>query len=387
MNTDSAPSLLRRLASPIGRWLWDFRRRRQVAAAVRQARRLRRRPASADRPLRVAYVHHGFPAAPSQSPSGGGGGIKYLWLEQRFPHGFPDCDAVYAVSSARHEEAAAVFAEAKRRGIPIIWNQDGAYFPHSYGADAAERGNRVMGGLLHAADHVLYQSEFARSSSQHFLGPRTGPGEILYNAVDTAFYRPMEERRGAGTVLLAAGSHDDAYRLPLVMDTFQLARRRIPDLRLIVAGRIGAAPQAELRRRIDREGLRDIVEIAGPYSPDAAPALFNRAHLFLHVTYSDVCPSVVLEAMACGLPVVYSATGGTPELAGDAGIGIPTVHDWGHLRPPPADALSDAIVRVAAARGEFALRARRRAVERFDIQPWWERHEAVFREWAGRRRP
>ncbi|HRT06718.1 MAG TPA: hypothetical protein P5204_13570, partial [Kiritimatiellia bacterium] len=105
-------SALRRLLSPVGRRLWEWRCRRNAAAAVRQAKRLRRMPAAGHRPLRVAYVHPGFPAAPSQAPSGGGGGVKYLWLEDRFPHGFPECDAVYAVSSARHDAATPIWADS-----------------------------------------------------------------------------------------------------------------------------------------------------------------------------------------------------------------------------------------------------------------------------------
>jgi glycosyltransferase involved in cell wall biosynthesis len=345
---------------------------------------LRRRSASSGAPFRVSYVHHGFPAAPSRSPIGGGGAVKYLWLEKKFPHGFPECDVVYTVSSARHEMAAAVFSEARRQGIPVIWNQDGAYFPHSYGVEAAEKGNRAMGALLRAADYVLYQSEFARQSSNYFLGLRKGPSEILYNAVDTSFYRPMEELRGHGTVLLAAGSHDDAYRLPLVVDTFQQARRHVPGLRLIIAGRIGTLPLTELRQRLEREKLQDLVEIIGLYSPDMTPVLFNRAHIFLHAKYSDVCPSVVLEAMACGLPVVYSETGGTPELVGNGGIGVITAQDWQHPRPPSAEALADAVARVAEARAEFSRLARQRVVEQFDIHPWLARHEAVFSEWIVR---
>ena len=385
MTPSSTAPLWRRLMTRVGRFLWDVRCRWRDAAAVWQTRRLRRRSPSVSAPLRVAYVHQGYPAAPSRYPIGGGGAVKYLWLEERFPHGLPECDAVYAVSSARHAMAAEVFAEARRKGIPIIWNQDGAYFPHSYDAETAEKGNRSMGVLLHAADYVLYQSEFAKHSSHRFLGTRSGPGEILYNAVDTSFYRPMEERREKGTVLLAAGSHDDSYRLPLVVDTFRLARLRIPDLRLIVAGRIGEAAAADLYRRLDCEGLRDAVEIAGPYSPATTPNLFNRAHIFLHAKYSDVCPSVVLEAMACGLPVAFSATGGTPELVGDAGVGVASPQNWDRPCPPSAEDLAGAVVHVAENREEYGVRARRRAVETFDIQPWLARHEAVFREWSERR--
>lgn len=384
--TPRPTSWWRRLLSPLGRRLWEWRTERQQRAVRKLATLIRRAPAAPDGSLRVAYVHPHFPQAPLLARTGGGGAVKYLWLAERFPHRFPECDAVYAVSSAHHPQAAAVFAAAQRRGIPIIWNQDGAFFPHSYGAAAAQEGNRAMGELFHQADHVLYQSEFARRSSHLFLGERQGPGEVLYNAIDTAFYRPLPERREPGPVLLAAGSHDDAYRLPLVLDVFQLVRRQIPAARLLLAGRIAPAALAATQQRIAKEQWQAAIELTGPYTPDITPYLFNRAHVFLHVKYSDVCPSVVLEAMACGLPVAFSATGGTPELVGNAGIGIPSEQDWERPRPPPAAALADAVVRILAAREDYGRLARQRAVDYFDSQPWLARHEAVLREWTERRR-
>lgn len=377
---------LRRLLSPLGRQLWQWRCARQNRAVRKSAKQIRRGPTPRGGALRVAYVHPRFPLAPQMAHIGGGGAVKYLWLAERFPHSFPECDAVYAVSSAHHPQTAAVFAAARQRGIPIIWNQDGAFFPHSYGAAEAQAGNRAMGELFHMADYVLYQSEFARSSSHLFLGEREEPGEVLYNAIDTNFYRPLPERRDPGHVLLAAGSHDDAYRLPLVLDVFQIVRRQIPDARLLLAGRMAPAVLTAAQRRIEQEQWQSCVEWLGPYTPDTTPFLFNRAHLFLHVKYSDVCPSVVLEAMACGLPVAFSATGGTPELVGEAGIGVPSEQDWECPRPPAAAALANAVVRIMGAREEYSRLARQRAVSLFDIQPWLARHEAVMREWMERRR-
>jgi glycosyltransferase involved in cell wall biosynthesis len=370
--------LWRRALSRAGLCAYRVARALRVRAAARQARRVRRRSRAAGDTIRVAYGHLGFPAAPHRAPPGGGGGVKYLWLEERFPHAFPDCDLVYVVSSSRHPRVDALLDAARRRGVPVVWNQNGAYFPHSYGRDAAARGNSGLASLMRRADYVFYQSDFARSASDHFLGPCACPSEILYNAVNVSRYVAAPRAASRSLTLLAAGSHDDAYRIPLVLDTFAHVRQAIPDARLIVAGRVHERDQKLLRERLARAPERDAIEITGPYTPDAAPALFARGDIFLHAKYCDVCPSVVLEAMAAGLPVVYSATGGTPELVGEGGIGVPGENDWDHHKPPSAEALAEAVLRVARNLQEFSASARARVASRFDLAPWLDRHAAIF---------
>ena len=83
--------------------------------------------------------------------------------------------------------------------------------------------------------------------------------------------------------------------------------------------------------------------------------------------------------MACGLPVVYSATGGTPELVGDdAGYGIPGELDWDTPRPPSAEDMAEGVCVVAERLKLFSSAARDRAVKHFDLKPWLERHRQVF---------
>jgi glycosyltransferase involved in cell wall biosynthesis len=96
---------------------------------------------------------------------------------------------------------------------------------------------------------------------------------------------------------------------------------------------------------------------------------------------NDCCPSVVLEAMACSVPVVHPASGGTTELVGEeGGIGVPHEASWTRLVPPSAAELAGAVSLVLADHDRFREAARKRVVEHYALEPWLDRHDALFAE-------
>jgi glycosyltransferase involved in cell wall biosynthesis len=156
------------------------------------------------------------------------------------------------------------------------------------------------------------------------------------------------------------------------------------DAELLVAGRLrwihdptAACAQADALAK--ELGLGDRVIFLGPYSQASAPDVFRRADIVLHTKYNDPCPTVVIEAMACGRPVVYSRSGGVPELVGDhAGVGLDAPLSWERDIPPDPDGLAAGVSRVRADLASFAQAARARAVEHFDAKRWVARHREVF---------
>jgi glycosyltransferase involved in cell wall biosynthesis len=271
---------------------------------------------------------------------------------------------------------------ARRKGARVVINQNGVAYPGWHGP-GWERVNAPMRELLALADHVFYQSAFCRRSADQFAGPTPAPHEVLHNAVDTTMFSPVQAAAGRPLTLLLAGTHEAWYRYETAVRTLAELRQRGHDMRLIVAGRLrwradAAAAEAEARRLVSALGLDAAVQHSGRYSQAEAPRLFRSADILLHTKYNDPCPTVVIEAMACGLPVVYSATGGVPELVGDAGEGVPTMESYERDYPPPPTALADAVERVAGERGRFAARARERAVRSLSLDHWLARHRAVF---------
>ena len=76
-----------------------------------------------------------------------------------------------------------------------------------------------------------------------------------------------------------------------------------------------------------------------------------------------------------------------PELVGaDAGVGVETGDAWDGPRSPDPSELGAAMIEVAANHAAFAVAARGRAVDRFDIGAWYERHRQVFRSLLEARR-
>lgn len=188
-----------------------------------------------------------------------------------------------------------------------------------------------------------------------------------------------EERRRLRA--LGVGRLVEKKGFDVLVEACGILRRREVPFEAVIVGEHGEH-EAEIRRRIDALGLRDSVRLAGPMEQTRLFEEYWSAGVFclpcrvLENGDRDGIPNVLMEAMACGLPVVTTPVSGIPEIIRD-GVN-------GRLVPPddPA-ALADALVRIDSDRRlaeSLSVQARATVRERFDGERFAAELAALFRE-------
>ncbi|MBE2205388.1 MAG: glycosyltransferase family 4 protein [Chthoniobacterales bacterium] len=372
-----------RIIEPVGTGSVLYFSLREAASRVLHSKKRRavRRRASALRTSAdaVPVLNYGH-LTPSASSSGLpiGGQVKLIPLREKFPEHYDRFNIVYLVSSALPAHAEEIVCAAKRLGTRLVWNQNGIAYPGCYG-DYYAWFNRRMAGLRAQADYILNQSEFSRLSAERYLGPSTAPSEICLNPVDIQTFSPAEaELPREPWQILAAGTSHALYRTKSVLDTFRVLLKRGHNAHLTLAGEFrwkNAVAQVER----EMQGIRDRVTILPPFRQSEAPDIYRRAHVLLHTKFNDPCPTVPIEAMACGVPVVGTHSGGMPELVPNvAGVLVPVPQSWTEDQAGDPSALADGVEQIMQKHPAMSQAARDHAIRTFHVNSWIDHHAAVF---------
>lgn len=314
----------------------------------------------------------------------GGPLVKISLLQEHFPEYRNRVNLVYCVSGQPYLSRESLLT-IKRKNIPIVLNQNGVYSQGWYGSGWEYQNNK----LRHAyelADFVFWQSEFCKYSAEVFLGMRPGPGEILFNAVDISKFKPRPVSNKSSFTFLVSGNLNVThfYRVEAAMRAFYLLNKDIQDIDMIIAGVSDKLSIKMIDTLVSTLGLKGKIKLRGTYSQIEAPEIYNSADAYIMLKYMDASPNVVIEAMASGLPIIYSNTGGVGELVGeDAGIGISMDQDWSF--PPTAPdprKIADAMQQIIFAHADFSSTARAKAVKNFNLENWIGKHKEVFRRYV-----
>jgi len=220
---------------------------------------------------------------------------------------------------------------------------------------------------IEQSDGVTAPSQFLAQATRDNFGV-TRAIEVIPNFVDTERFTPNGADRDVPLVVHSSNFRP-LKRVDDVVAIFErVARGRRCRLALLGDGPERPHIEAEVRDR----GLGDRVQFLGEVRDVAA--ILRRAHVFLLPSETESFGLAALEALACGVPVVASRTGGLPEVVRDG--------EDGYLLPiGDLDAMAAAVGRIlddADLHRRLAATARAGAVDRFARAPMIARYEEFY---------
>jgi len=312
-----------------------------------------------------------------------GGRVKLFYLNSRFPENSKQANIFYVVSSAPPQNCLSLIKILKKKGIKIVLNQNGVAYP-AWAGTKTKKINNLLSSLIKEADFVLYQSEFCKQTADLFAFDRRDRFSITYNAVDTSIFYPKEKENPEDFNILLGGSQYEKYRIDSAIQIFNLLLKKIPNAKLTITGRIDWMGNEQhctdvIKEKLKKLNLTEKVILRGPYSQNEAPGIYQNSDILLHTKHNDPCPTTVIEALSCGLPVVYSKSGGLPELVGETGgVGISVKNSWEKPIESSTEDWARAVLDVKNNLSTLSSGARARALSLFDIKNWISTHNKTF---------
>jgi glycosyltransferase involved in cell wall biosynthesis len=280
---------------------------------------------------------------------------------------------------------------AKRAGTRVVQRLNGMNWLHRKLKTGvkhflrAEYGNLLLRVIRrNFCDHIVYQSRFAKEWWERRYGDPGTAASVIYNGVDLAMFSParFDARSGNGDlgncrrpvdrfrILMVEGSLKGGYELGLetgiaLLDRLNSAYSRVlgRPVELLIAGQV----TAKGRTRWSNKAAVPPVWV-GLVDSDDIPCLDSSAHLLFSADINAACPNAVIEALACGTPVLGFATGALPEMiASHSGAVVPYGGDPWKLEKPDIPALAEGAVLLLQHQETYRPGARQRAEQLFDL--------------------
>ncbi|MBI5353170.1 MAG: glycosyltransferase family 4 protein [Chloroflexi bacterium] len=305
-------------------------------------------------------------------------------------------DAVLVIAGTRN---LLPLRRARQRGQRIVQRLDGINWVQRVRWTGpryhirAEYGNAML-ALIRArfADRVIYQSQFIRKWWEDWYGAAKVPASVIINGVDLQTYTPD-------------GPHDrptDRFRLMLLEGSLAgglnsglfhavaLAEKlseKFP-MEVVVAGKVDDATQKRITTEFTEKKRKTnsvssvanlSIKFLGTVPREQIPDLARSSHMMYCAEVNPPCPNSVIEALACGLPVIGFDSGALKELVtDDAGCIVPYGGNPWKLERPDIATLAESAADVLTKQSQFRAAARKRAESAFGLDQMVESYLKVL---------
>ena len=238
------------------------------------------------------------------------------------------------------------------------------------------RGGKIADAVA-CADHIVTYSAFTAGEVSEEYGVPSERVHPVHLGVDCARFHPTPPeaiaklRESHGDYVISIGLLSRRKNFPALV----AALARLPDLRLLLVGR-GSDGERDVEEALDRHRMRARTTRLSGVPEEELVALLGAARAYAVPSLYEGFGLTVLEAMACGTPVVCSNAASLPEAAGDAALLV-------DARSP--EALADGLAR-AVSDSRLAAELSARGLARARAMSWTasaRRLRSVYRAVAG----
>jgi starch synthase len=206
--------------------------------------------------------------------------------------------------------------------------------------------------LWSRADRILAVSGSVKSDLESTYGIEPGKVDVVFNGVDTSVFRPLSNVEVPPAlsgvrdkkIILYVGHFGLRKGVAFLIRAMKMIRAEIPDAFLVC---VGGVPKwlgrrqywAYLQRTTEENGLEDSVLLLDKVPNQELPEYYSLASVFVLPSYYEAFAKVLIEAMACGKPVVVTRGGGPMEAIADGESGL--LVDYGSPKQ-----LAGAVIRI-----------------------------------------
>lgn len=174
---------------------------------------------------------------------------------------------------------------------------------------------------LNSADRVICYTEDERTRLEK-LGIASANIRVIHNGIDTSLFVPPEGGRGkTDNQILWIGRLVPGKRVDCLIDAFNILVHKKQDYRLTI---VGEGPLKEkIKCKIRDLGLSQYISLRDFIANSELPELYRNSSVFVLTSINEGVPRTILEAMACGVPVVSTKLPQLMNIVEGCGILVP----------------------------------------------------------------
>ena len=189
-------------------------------------------------------------------------------------------------------------------------------YPHTYSKAFRWFYRITMPLVLKTSKHIFTVSEFSKKEiTSHYHIPQNKI-TVVYNAVDKKFRPQPDNALKKENYLLAVSSVKESKNFALILNAFEVLSKQRDDLKLFIVGDLkqGNFSNIDLNKFVNHPRIKFL----GRVDDNQLIKLYSNANAFLFPSLYEGFGIPVLEAQACGCPVIASNTASLPEVLQDS---------------------------------------------------------------------